>query len=42
MKEQLWSHVLAVREQSPLVHSTTNYLVMNNRANALLAAGALP
>ncbi|GAB3176265.1 hydroxyethylthiazole kinase [Telluribacter humicola] len=42
MKEQLWTNVLAVREQSPLVHSITNYVVMNNTANALLAAGASP
>lgn len=31
-----------VRERSPLVHSITNYVVMNNTANALLAAGASP
>lgn len=42
MKEQLWKNVVAVREQSPLVHSITNYVVMNNTANALLAAGASP
>lgn len=42
MKEQLWKNILAVREQSPLVHSITNYVVMNNTANALLAAGASP
>lgn len=32
----------AVREQSPLVHNITNYVVMNNTANALLAVGASP
>jgi hydroxyethylthiazole kinase len=42
MKEQLWKNILAVREKSPLVHSITNYVVMNNTANALLAAGASP
>jgi hydroxyethylthiazole kinase len=34
--------VLAVREQSPLVHSITNYVSMDVTANALLAAGAAP
>lgn len=42
MKAQLWKNILAIREQSPLVHSITNYVVMNNTANALLAAGASP
>ncbi|MCQ2375918.1 MAG: hydroxyethylthiazole kinase [Salinivirgaceae bacterium] len=32
----------AVRSQSPLVQSITNYVVMNNTANALLAIGASP
>lgn len=32
----------AVRKQSPLVHNITNYVVMNNTANALLAIGASP
>lgn len=32
----------AVRRRSPLVHSLTNYVVMNNTANALLAVGASP
>ena len=34
--------VAAVRTQSPLVHNITNYVVMNNTANALLAIGASP
>lgn len=34
--------VAAVRSQSPLVHNITNYVVMNNSANALLAIGASP
>lgn len=42
MKEQLWSIVSAVRQNAPLVHNITNYVVMNNTANALLAAGASP
>lgn len=32
----------AVKQQSPLVHNITNYVVMNNTANALLAIGASP
>ena len=32
----------AVRAQKPLVHNITNYVVMNNTANALLALGAAP
>ena len=34
--------VAAVRTKSPLVHNITNYVVMNNTANALLAIGASP
>ena len=32
----------AVRERKPLVHQITNYVVMNETANATLALGALP
>jgi len=32
----------AMREQRPLVHQITNYVVMNETANATLALGALP
>jgi len=32
----------AVRERRPLVHQITNYVVMNETANATLALGALP
>ncbi len=32
----------AVRSRNPLVHNITNYVVMNNTANALLALGASP
>ena len=47
MKTTISSDVLsaaiaAVRTQSPLVHNITNYVVMNNTANALLAIGASP
>ena len=31
-----------VRERRPLVHQITNYVVMNETANATLALGALP
>ena len=34
--------IAAVRTQSPLVHNITNYVVMNNSANALLAIGGSP
>jgi len=42
MKESLWQSIISVRNNSPLVHNITNYVVMNNTANALLAAGASP
>lgn len=42
MEKNLWKHIQSVRQQSPLVHNITNYVVMNNTANALLAAGASP
>jgi len=42
MDKQLWKHILAVRQSSPLVHNITNLVVMNNTANALLAIGASP
>ncbi|HUP31415.1 MAG TPA: hydroxyethylthiazole kinase [Gaiellaceae bacterium] len=31
-----------VRERRPLIHNLTNYVVMNETANAILALGALP
>lgn len=42
MDKQLWKHIQAVRQTSPLVHNITNFVVMNNTANALLAVGASP
>lgn len=42
MEKRLWNYFLKVRNTSPLVHNITNYVVMNNTANALLAAGASP
>jgi len=40
--ETIWNDVLKIRKGSPLVHNITNYVVMNNTANALLALGASP
>lgn len=37
-----WSTLERVRAESPLVHNITNYVVMNQTANALLAVGASP
>ncbi|MFC1237327.1 hydroxyethylthiazole kinase [Vibrio sp. F74] len=41
-KEYIINHLKSVREQKPLVVNITNYVVMNNTANALLAIGASP
>ena len=40
LKQKIWNDIQQVREHSPLVLNITNYVVMNNTANALLAAGA--
>jgi hydroxyethylthiazole kinase len=42
MENNLWQHILQVKNTSPLVHNITNYVVMNSTANALLAIGASP
>ena len=42
MKEQIWNNIERMRAEAPLVHNITNAVVMNNTANALLAAGASP
>ncbi|MBL3548322.1 MULTISPECIES: hydroxyethylthiazole kinase [Chryseobacterium] len=42
MEKILWQQVQLVKQKSPLVHNITNYVVMNNTANALLAVGASP
>ncbi|MCD8165519.1 MAG: hydroxyethylthiazole kinase [Bacteroides sp.] len=42
MEDHIKEHLQKVRQLSPLVHSITNYVVMNNTANALLAIGASP
>lgn len=40
--EQLWTICERVRAEKPLVHNITNFVTMNNSANALLAVGASP
>lgn len=42
MENNLWNYIQSVKNQSPLVHNMTNFVVMNNTANALLAVGASP
>jgi hydroxyethylthiazole kinase len=38
----IWESVRKIRHTAPVVHNITNYVVMNNSANALLAIGASP
>jgi hydroxyethylthiazole kinase len=38
----LWQDIQRIRLEAPLVHNITNFVVMNNTANALLALGASP
>lgn len=40
--DTIWKLLAVVRERQPLVHNITNFVVMNNTANALLALGASP
>ncbi len=40
--ETLWRDIDAIRDQAPLVHNITNFVVMNTTANALLSLGASP
>lgn len=40
--QTIWNDLQKIRQQSPLVHNITNYVVMNFSANALLAIGASP
>ena len=42
MELNTWSAIERIRAQAPVVHNITNYVVMNNTANALLALGASP
>ncbi len=38
----VFKDIRTIRQTAPLVHNITNYVVMNNTANALLALGASP
>mgnify|MGYP000231633352 CR=1 FL=1 len=40
--EGVWSDIQAIKKFSPLVHNITNYVVMEQTANSLLAIGASP
>ena len=40
--QSLWTDIVKIRQEAPLVHNITNYVVMNSTANALLALGASP
>ena len=40
--EDIYKDLWTIRQQSPLVHNITNYVVMNTTANALLSLGASP
>jgi hydroxyethylthiazole kinase len=40
--QTIWEDVEKIRTSVPLIHNITNYVVMNNTANALLALGASP
>ena len=42
MVHTIWKNLETLRNQSPLVQNITNFVVMNNTANALLAIGASP
>lgn len=42
MENNIYNLLTQVREQTPLVQNITNFVVMNNTANALLALGASP
>lgn len=40
--QSIWEDIQKIRQTAPLIHNITNYVVMNNTANALLALGASP
>ena len=40
--QSIWDAVRVIRQHAPVIHNITNYVVMNNTANALLALGASP
>jgi hydroxyethylthiazole kinase len=39
---RIWNNLKRIRDTRPVVHNITNYVVMNNTANALLSLGASP
>ncbi len=39
---EIYRSMEMIRQNAPVVHNITNYVVMNNTANALLALGASP
>jgi hydroxyethylthiazole kinase len=39
---EVYKSIEMIREKTPVIHNITNYVVMNNTANALLAIGASP
>ncbi|HOW57886.1 MAG TPA: hydroxyethylthiazole kinase [Smithellaceae bacterium] len=39
---EIFQSIEEIRQKAPVVHNITNYVVMNNTANALLAIGASP
>src|SRR4030066_655902 len=39
---EIYKSVEMIRQKAPVVHNITNYVAMNNTANALLALGASP
>lgn len=40
--DEIYKSIELIRSQAPVIHNITNYVVMNNTANALLAIGASP
>lgn len=40
--EKIWLDIQAIKKNSPLIHNITNFVVMEQTANALLASGASP
>lgn len=40
--EQTWTDLQAIRKRQPLIHNITNFVVMNETANVILAVGASP
>jgi hydroxyethylthiazole kinase len=39
---KIWKDIKKIRDEKPLIQNITNFVVMNNTANALLALGASP